>query len=87
LVNSIKSVIEETPPELIADIMHRGINLVGGGSMLRGLDRLIQEQTKIIVRVAEDPLTAVVRGTGIILEDIGSLKNVLVSTDYERVPT
>lgn len=87
LVNSIKSVIEETPPELIADIMHRGINLVGGGSLLRGLDRLIQEQTKIMVRVAEDPLTAVVRGTGIILEDIAQLKNVLVSTDYERVPT
>lgn len=87
LVNAVKAVIEETPPELVADIMHRGINLVGGGSLLRGLDRLIQEETKITARVAEDPLTAVVRGTGIILEDLEPLRNVLVSTDYERVPT
>lgn len=86
LVNTIKTVIEETPPELVADIMHRGIVLVGGGSLLRGIDRLIHEETKIPVRVAEDPLTAVVRGTGIILEDIESLKGVLVSTDYEQVP-
>ena len=87
LVNSIKSTIEATPPELVADIMHRGIILVGGGSLLRGLDRLIQEETKIPVRVAEDPLSAVVRGTGVILEDIDSLKEVLVNTDYEKVPT
>jgi len=86
LVNAIKSAVEETPPELVADIMHRGIILVGGGSLLRGLDHLIQEETKIPVRVAEDPLTAVVRGTGIILEDIDSLKEVLVSTDFEKVP-
>ena len=86
LVNTIRMVIEETPPELVADIMHRGIVLVGGGSLLRGLDRLIHEETKVPVRVAEDPLTAVVRGTGIILEDIESLKGILVSTDYEQVP-
>ncbi|MEK7541967.1 MAG: rod shape-determining protein [Patescibacteria group bacterium] len=87
LVNTVKTVIEQTPPELVADIMHRGIVLVGGGSLLRGLDRLIHEETRIPVRVAEDPLTAVVRGTGVILEDITSLKGVLVSTDYEQVPT
>lgn len=87
LINAVKSVVEETPPELVADIMHRGINLVGGGSLLRGLNQLIQEETHIPVKVAEDPLSAVVRGTGIILEDITSLKEVLVSTDYERVPT
>ncbi|MEK7082855.1 MAG: rod shape-determining protein [Patescibacteria group bacterium] len=86
LVNAIKSAVEETPPELVADIMHRGIILVGGGSLLKGLDRLIQEETKIPVRVAEDPLTAVVRGTGIILEDIDSLKGILASTDFEKVP-
>lgn len=85
LVNAIKATVEETPPELVADIMHRGITLVGGGSLLKGLDRLIHEETKIPVRVAEDPLTAVVRGTGIILEDIDALKEVLVSTDYEKV--
>jgi len=86
LVNSIKSAVEETPPELVADIMHRGIMLVGGGSLLRGLDTLVSGETKIPVRVADDPLTAVVRGTGIILEDIDALKNVLASTDYERAP-
>ena len=87
LVNAIRSAIEETPPELIADIMHRGIILVGGGSMLRGLDRLIREETKIPVKVAEDPLTAVVRGTGVILEDIDSIKEVLINTNPEKVPT
>lgn len=86
LVNAIKATVEQTPPELVADIMHRGIYLVGGGSLLRGLDRLISEETKIPVKVAEDPLTAVVRGTGIILEDIDAVKEVLVSTDYEKVP-
>ncbi len=86
LVNTIKAAIEETPPELVADIMHRGIVLVGGGALLRGLDRLIMEETKIPVKVAEDPLTAVARGTGIILEDVDSLKNVLVGTDYEKTP-
>ena len=86
LVNAIKATVEETPPELVADIMHRGIVLVGGGSLLRGLDHLIQEETHIPVRVADDSLTAVVRGTGIILEDVDALREVLVSTDYEKVP-
>ena len=86
LVNAIKTVVEETPPELVADIMHRGIMLVGGGSLLRGFDQLIRQETKIPVHVAEDPLTAVVRGTGVILEDIDSLKEVLVSTDFEKTP-
>ncbi len=87
LVSSIKSVVEETPPELVADIMHRGINLTGGGALLRGLDQLIQEETHIPVKIAEDPLTAVVRGTGVILENVDALREVLVSTDYEQVPT
>lgn len=87
LVNAIKSTVEETPPELVADIMHLGIILVGGGSLLRGLDKLISEETKIPVKVSEDPLTAVVRGTGIILEDVDKLRDILVSTDYEKVPT
>lgn len=86
LVNAIKAAIEATPPELVADIMHRGIVMVGGGSLLRGLDQLIQEETKIPVRVAEDALTAVARGTGIILEDIDALRDVLVSTDHEKAP-
>jgi rod shape-determining protein MreB len=87
LVNAIKATVEETPPELVADVMHRGIVLVGGGSLLKGLDRLISEETHIPVRVAEDSLTAVVRGTGIILEDVDALREVLVNTDYEKVPS
>lgn len=87
LVHAIRATVEQTPPELVADIMHRGIILVGGGSLLRGLDTLIGEETKIPVRVSEDPLTAVVRGTGIILEDIDSLREVLARTDFEKVPT
>ncbi len=86
LVNAVKTAIEETPPELVADIMHRGIMLVGGGSLLRGLDRLLQEETKIPVRVADDALTAVVRGAGIILEDIDALKNIIVNSGFERTP-
>jgi len=78
IVNNVKAVVEETPPELIADIMHRGIILTGGGGMLKGLDRVVSNESKIPVKLAEDPLTAVVRGTGIILEDIESLREVLV---------
>jgi rod shape-determining protein MreB len=86
LVNAIKSTVEQTPPELVADIMERGIVLSGGGSLLRGLDRLVAEETQMPVRVAEDPLTAVVRGCGIILEDIDRLREVLVSPQYREAP-
>lgn len=87
LVGAVKATVEETPPELVADIMHRGIILVGGGSLLRGLDRLISEETHIPVRVSDDPLTAVVRGTGIVLEDIDTMRDVLVNIENEKVPT
>ena len=86
LVNAIKGAVEETPPELVADIMERGIFLVGGGSLLRGLDQLIAEQTEMSVKLAEDPLTAVVRGTGMVLEDIDALREVLVSSQYQEPP-
>lgn len=86
IVDAIKETIEVTPPELVADIMHRGIFMVGGGSLLRSLDKLIEEETKMPVKIDEDPLTAVARGTGIILEDIEKLKEVLVPLDYGEVP-
>jgi rod shape-determining protein MreB len=86
IVDAIKETIEATPPELVADIMHRGIFMVGGGSLLRNLDKLIEEETKMPVKIDEDPLTAVARGTGIILEDIEKLKEVLVPLDYGEVP-
>ena len=86
LVNAVRSTIEESPPELVADIMTQGIIMAGGGSLLRGLDRLISQETQMPVKISEDPLTAVVRGCGIVLEDIDALKNVLVSTQYQEPP-
>ncbi len=69
IVEAIKTTLETTPPELVADIYERGIVMTGGGALLKGLDKLIAKVTEIPVRVADDPLTCVVRGTGIILED------------------
>ena len=85
LIKAIKDAIEETPPELITDLMERGIILAGGGGLLRGLDHLIADETKMPVKITEDPLTAVVRGCGIVLEDIDAVKNVLTSTQYEPI--
>jgi rod shape-determining protein MreB and related proteins len=84
IVNNIRATIEETPPELLADIMQKGIILAGGGSLIRGLDKLVANQTEMPVRMMEDPLTAVVRGTGIVLEDIESLREVLVENQHEK---
>lgn len=76
IIDAIKSVLEVTPPELIADIHERGIVLSGGGSLLRGLDQAISAATEIPVRVADDPLTCVVRGTGILIDRPDLLKTV-----------
>src|SRR6185369_7353362 len=81
LVDSVKEVLETTPPEIMADVMHRGIYLVGGGALIRGLDKLIEEHVKIPVHVADDPLTAVARGTGIILEDIELWSDILIQNE------
>lgn len=86
LVEATKETIENTPPELISDIMHRGIFMVGGGSLLRGIDRLIAAETKMPTKLVEDPVTAVVRGTGIILEDLPLLKEVVGGSGYESPP-
>ncbi len=86
LLKGVKDVIEETPPELVSDIMHRGIVLVGGSAFLRGLPEFLESKIKIPVHLAEDPFTAVVRGTGIILEDIDSLKNILVEQEDNNAP-
>ncbi|GAC1412274.1 MAG: rod shape-determining protein [Candidatus Doudnabacteria bacterium] len=86
IVNNIKSAVEETPPELVADLMQRGITLAGGGALLRGLDKLVFELTQIPVNVADDPLTAVCRGCGVVVEDLETLKEVLVNTSFEKTP-
>lgn len=81
LVDSVKEVLETTPPEILADVMHRGIYLVGGGALIRGLDKLIEDFVKIPVYIADDPLTAVARGTGVILEDIELYRDVLIENE------
>ncbi|TSC71228.1 MAG: rod shape-determining protein MreB [Parcubacteria group bacterium Gr01-1014_70] len=83
IISSVKATIEDTPPELVADIMHRGIVLVGGGALIRGLPNIIERETRMPVRIADDPLTAVARGTGIILEDLDILRNVLLEHENE----
>jgi rod shape-determining protein MreB len=77
VVEAIKTTLEKTPPELSADIIDHGIMLTGGGAMLRGLDRLITEETGIDVHIAESPLDCVANGTGKVLEDIDRLRDVL----------
>jgi rod shape-determining protein MreB len=77
LVEGIKEVIETTPPELLADIIHRGITLVGGGALLKGVDQLLRQALKVPIKIADDPLTAVARGTGIVLEDFATYKDTL----------
>ena len=76
IVGNITDTLEETPPELVGDIMERGIILAGGGSLLPGIDEVISEATKMPVSIAEDPLTCVVRGCGKILEDLSLLARI-----------
>lgn len=83
IIENIKTTLEKTPPELVSDIYEQGIVLTGGGALLRGLDKEIAQATKIPVRVAEDPLTCVVRGTGILLSDPELLIKVLTPSSDE----
>ena len=86
IIAEIKTAIEETPPELLADIMVDGIYLSGGGSLLQGLDALIQKETKLPTKILEDPMTAVVRGAGMVLENLNDLEKVLVETGELEPP-
>ncbi len=83
LIESIKEVIEITPPEVISDIMFRGVHLCGGGALLRGMKELLEDVLKIPVHVAEDPLTAVVRGAGLILADVEAYEDALIKNEDE----
>ncbi|MBT6401787.1 rod shape-determining protein [candidate division WWE3 bacterium] len=79
IVESIKDAIEETPPELVPDILKNGIVLAGGTSLLRNLDKLLEKETNVPVRVAKDPMTCVVRGCGIVLDDLDLLARVRIT--------
>ncbi len=78
LVESIKQVLETTPPELAADMVDKGIVLAGGGALIKGLDVIIREETKLPVTIAEDPLTCVVKGAGKVLDEIKLLREVTI---------
>ena len=86
IVDTIKTAVEETPPELLADVMGKGIHLAGGGSLLKGLDILIAKETKIPAKIIEDPVTAVARGAGLVLENIDELREVLAETEELEPP-
>ena len=82
IVDAVKLTVEETPPELLADIMDHGITLAGGGALLKGLDKLLSEATHVPVNIADDPLGCVARGTGSVLENLDHLQAVLLPAVY-----
>ena len=86
IVDAVRSTIEITPPELVADLMYRGIALAGGGALLAGLDRRLAQETKFPVYVAEAPLTCVVRGTGEVLEEAALLAKVQSNLAARKPP-
>jgi rod shape-determining protein MreB len=79
IVDTIKIALERTPPELAADIVDKGIVLAGGGSLLRGLDQLVREETELPITISDDPLTSVVRGVGKMLDELELLKEVSIN--------
>jgi rod shape-determining protein MreB len=86
LLDSIREVLETTPPEVLADVMQRGVFLVGGGALIRGMPELLSEVLKIPVFVADDPMTAVVRGCGMILEHFEEYRDILLAHENELSP-
>jgi rod shape-determining protein MreB len=87
IIEAATEVIETTPPELISDIMNRGIYLTGGGSLIKGLANVLSDQLKAPVYVLEDPLTAVARGTGVILENLKDFSDILIEHENALPPT
>lgn len=87
LVDAVKEVLETAPPEVVSDVMRRGIYLAGGGALIRGLAELLSGHLGVPVYVADDPLTAVVRGTGMILEDLDAYGEALITQSHELSPT
>jgi rod shape-determining protein MreB len=81
VIEAVKEVIETAPPEVVADVMRQGVYVTGGGALLRGLPELLAQELKVPIHVVDDPLTTVVRGTGLILEDAEKYRQVLVDDD------
>lgn len=87
LLDAVKEVLETTPPEILSDVMQNGMYLTGGGALIRGLPEILSEYVGIPVKVADDPLTAVARGAGIILENLDDYIDVLIQNEDELPPT
>ena len=87
IVEAAKEVLEETPPEIVSDIMQRGIHLVGGGALILGLPQYLSESLGVPVEVDPEPLTAVVRGTAVVLDDVDLYREAILKSDEELVPT
>jgi rod shape-determining protein MreB len=83
IIDTIKDALDETPPEIVADLMEMGICLAGGGSQLKGLDRRLCDELKVRVWVAEDPMSCVARGAGMVLEDYDHLQRLLVGLERQ----
>ena len=83
IIDAVRRTLETTEPELAADLIDRGIAVVGGGALLRGIDRVIERETGLPVRIAEDPITAVARGTGAVLEELDVIKHILERSEEE----
>lgn len=83
IIQAVKRTLEKTPPELSSDLVETGMLLVGGGVQLRGLDKVLSEETGLPAKVADDPVTAVARGTGMVLEKLDLLKQILESGEDE----
>jgi rod shape-determining protein MreB len=81
IVEAVRAVLEETPPEVLADVMQRGIHLSGGGALIPGLTTLLEHALKVPVIVVPDPLRAVIRGAGIVIEDLDAYQDILL--DHE----
>ncbi len=83
IVEALKSALEQTPPELAADIVDRGIVMTGGGSMLRGLDKLLKEETNLPINLVDDPLLCVVLGAGKVLDDLHTYDRILMQSVHD----
>jgi len=81
IAEAAKEILETTPPEILSDVMRRGVHMVGGGALIKGLAELLSQTLKLPVTVAEDPLTAIARGAGIILEDLDTYRSVLIESE------
>lgn len=86
LIEAVREVLEETPPEVVADVMQNGLYLSGGGALIKGLPEVLQEILQLPVYVAEEPLLAVVRGTGIVLEDLEGYREILIDENEIFLP-